>query len=155
NYDKIAPLVRQHECIIAVDGGLHHCHEMYITPDMIIGDLDSTDPEILRYYSHVPIRRFHCDKDETDLELALQCVYTPEVEKITVFGGLENRCDHTIANLHVIRRYPLKVFLETETEVLFAINGTVDIPCTPGQTISFFHVGTPPTGVTSQGLKWE
>jgi thiamine pyrophosphokinase len=154
-YKKILPLIQQHECIIAVDGGTHHCHQMNITPDMIIGDLDSTSPEMLRHYANVPVRRFNSEKDETDLELALQSIYTPEAEKITIFAALEKRTDHTLANLHLIRRYPMKVFIETESERLFVVNGPLEIPCTPGQTVSFIHLGTPATGVTSSGLKWE
>lgn len=155
SYEKILPLVQRHQCVIAVDGGAHHCYQMNITPDLIIGDFDSISNEILHHYANVPTRRFNSEKDETDLELALQSIYTPEVEKVTLFAATENRTDHALANLHLIRRYPMKACIETESEHLFVINGPVEIACTPGQTISFIHLGTAALGVTSSGLKWE
>lgn len=155
NYPIIKPLIKAHECIIAVDGGIQHCHKMKITPDMIVGDMDSAPSELLQHYAEVPVRLFPKHKDETDMELAVQSVFTPQVEKITLFGALEKRTDHALANMHLIRRYPQKVYIETETEFIFAFDGEVEIPCIPGQTIAFIHLGDPVAGVTSQGLKWE
>lgn len=155
NYSVIAELIRKHACVIAVDGGLVHCDRMGIVPDMIIGDLDSVEPELLSKYSTVAIRNFPIDKDETDLELALQSVFTPTVEKITLFGALAKRSDHALSNLHLIRRYPQKVYIETENELIFAFDGPIVIPCHKGQTISFIQLGDPVSGVTSKGLKWE
>ena len=96
-----------------------------------------------------------CRSRRRDLELALQSLYTPEVDKITIFGGLEKRFDHSLANLHLIRRYPEKVFLENETEILFAFAGSIEIPCREGQTISFIPIGDAPKGITTEGFKWE
>jgi thiamine pyrophosphokinase len=154
-YETMIPLIKGHSCIIAVDGGIQHCHQMNLTPDMIIGDLDSAREDVLKQYLDVPIRKFPTHKDKTDLELALELIYKPEVEKITLFGALGKRTDHTLSNLHLIRRYPFKVFIESEIEVLFAFEGKIEIPCTPGQTISFIHLGNNTKGVTSKGLKWE
>ncbi|MCE5319101.1 MAG: thiamine diphosphokinase [Parachlamydia sp.] len=155
DYSITASLIKAYNSVIAVDGGLHHCSKMHILPDMLYGDLDSVSQELLNEYPELPVRRFHVEKDETDLELTLQSIFTPEVDKITVFGALEKRLDHTLANLHLIRRYPEKVFLENESEILFAFHGSIEIPCREGQTISFIPIGDDPTGVSSEGLKWE
>ena len=155
NYNQIKPLIQTHACVVAVDGGVNHCHKMKITPDMIVGDMDSALPEILEHYAKVPVRRFPCHKDETDIELAVQAVFTPVVEKITLFAALEKRTDHSLANLHLIRRYPKKVYIETEAELIFAFDETIEIPCITGQSISFIHIGDPVSGVNSKGLKWE
>jgi thiamine pyrophosphokinase len=155
DYQVIAPLIQTHMEIIAVDGGCNHCAKMGILPDLIIGDFDSIDPKVLNDYQSVPTRRFSPEKNETDLELAIQSTYTPEIKKITVFGALEQRTDHTLANLHLIRRYPNKVFFETETEIVFSFDSAIEIPCVPGQTISFMQLGDPTAGIRSKGLKWE
>jgi thiamine pyrophosphokinase len=152
---QIAKLIADYACVVAVDGGVNHCHKMGVTPDMIIGDFDSSSPEVLKDYENVVKRTFPCDKNETDLELALQSIYTPQVEKITLFGALENRTDHALSNLHLIRRYPGKVFIETEKELIFSITGEHKISCQKGQTISFIHLGRPPSGINSHGLRWE
>src|SRR5262245_32834425 len=105
DHPALIPSIKSHFCVIAVDGGLIHCDKMSIIPDMILGDLDSSPPEILQKYTEVPYRRFPIDKNETDMELAVQSIFTPEVEKITLFGALGKRSDHSLANLHLIRRY--------------------------------------------------
>ena len=155
DYAVIAPLIKSYGCIIAVDGGLHHCHAMGITPDLIIGDMDSVSPELLASYSHVPTRKFPTDKNETDLELAILSVFTPEIEKITLFAALGNRTDHALTTLHLIRRFPLKVFIESESELIFAFNKELSLSTSPGQTISFIPLGETVHGVNSSGLKWE
>jgi len=155
NFEATAKLVRAYDYIIAVDGGLHHCDRMGIRPDLIIGDMDSVSSEVLEQYSDVPTKRFPREKDETDMELALQTVVLPESEKITIFGALEKRTDHALYNLHLIRRYPRKVFIESETEVIFALEHPAELKCSVGQELSLIPLGTPATGVKTEGLKWE
>lgn len=155
DHQALAPLIRAHHEIIAVDGGYNHCVKMGIQPDIIIGDFDSIDPALVPSVQSVPTRRFPQEKNETDLELAIQATYTPQVKKITLYGALEQRTDHALANLHLIRRYPNKVFIETERETVFVFDSMVEIPCIPGQTISFIQIGDPASGINSQGLKWE
>lgn len=155
DYPITASLIKAYSSVIAVDGGLYHCCKMNILPDMLFGDLDSVSTELLNQYPELPARRFHRDKGETDLELALQSIYNPEVDKITIFGGMEKRVDHTLANLHLIRRYPGKVFLENESEIMFAFSGTLELACRAGQTISFIPLGEACSGISSEGLKWE
>lgn len=154
DYPLTASLIKQHHSVIAVDGGLNHCVEMGIVPDLLVGDLDSVSKEILARFPDLPTRRFPTEKDETDLELALQGLFTPDVAKVTVYGALEKRVDHTLANLNLISRYPGKVFLENERELLFALNGSMEIPCHVGQTVSFMALGAT-EGISTEGLKWE
>lgn len=155
DYHAIKPLVKHHQQIIAVDGGLRHCDAMQITPDLIVGDCDSISADLLKKYAHIPIQRHPCDKDFTDTELAILQADPKKSDRITLFAALGDRTDHSLGNLHLIRRYPHKVFIETESELIFAIKGTTTIECQPGQTISFLPLGGPVTGISSQGLKWE
>jgi thiamine pyrophosphokinase len=147
--------VRAHQSLVCVDGGLVICQKLGLVPDLIVGDFDSVPPEVLSAFSTVPVLNFPVDKDESDLELAIQNIYNPRLAKITVFGATGKRMDHTLANLQLMRRYPGKVFFETEGEILFAIDGDVEIPCTPGQGISFIQMDDQTAGVTTEGLKWE
>ena len=38
------------EVIIAADSGMNFLHNIEITPDVIVGDFDSADKDILEYY---------------------------------------------------------------------------------------------------------
>lgn len=155
DYAFISSLIKAYDRLIAVDGGLAHCHKMKLVPNLIIGDLDSISPKLLSQYSHVPTETFPKDKDETDMELALMVANTPSVKKIGIFGALEKRTDHALANLHLMRRLPEKIVIETERESLFSIQGKNQFKCYKGQTISLIPIGSSPIGVTTKGLKWE
>lgn len=145
----------KYEYVVAVDGGLKYCERMDLKPDLIIGDFDSASFDLLGKYPQVPVRRYLTEKDESDLELAVQAVFRADVEKLTIFGGLEKRTDHALSNLHLIRRYPKKIFLETEEELVFAIDGDTRFTTKKGQRISFLPMGGPVLGVQSKGLRWE
>ena|ERR1700722_19243112 len=141
--------------LIAVDGGINHCHRMGLTPDLIVGDLDSADPTILKHYSHIPEKRCPTDKDKTDLEIALELVYHTHVEEIVLFAALGGRIDHTLTNLILLSRYPGKLFCETVTERLFVIDHQAELATYPGQIISLMPLNGPVTGINTKALKWE
>lgn len=89
--------------VIAVDGGLAHCYEHGIIPDLIVGDLDSLpDATDLLGWAHrhdIEIVQVPADKDYTDLSLALMVcrdLAIPQTRIIGCFGGL---LDHQLAVL--------------------------------------------------------
>lgn len=154
NYDKIKTYIQNYEKIVAVDGGLAHLDKMGIIPNLLIGDLDSLTPELRQKYSAVEVLQFPQHKDETDLELALNKVYSSGITRITLFGVLGKRTDHALYNLHLLRRYK-KILIQTENEIIFSVSGSMEIACEEGQTISFIPLADPVRGITTEGLKWE
>ena len=155
DYSLMAPMIQKYDRCVAVDGGLAHCHAMEIRPELILGDFDSIPQQLLKMYPEIPKQDYPSEKDQTDLELALRLVDNPSIAKIGIFGALEKRTDHALANLYLMRRYAGKVVIETETETVFMISGQHRIECSPGQTLSLMPIGASATGVTTQGLKWE
>lgn len=154
DYSLIGRLIRAYERVVAVDGGLFYCQQMNIIPDLLIGDFDSVTPELLQQYSHIPKLQFPTDKDDTDLELALQVVNTPDVEAIGLFGVMGHRVDHALNNLSLACRFS-KIVVETETESIFCIDCEKHIDCLQGQKLSLLPLNSPVIGVTTTGLKWE
>lgn len=155
NFKEISKLVKTHSFFVAVDGGLLNCEAMGIMPNLIVGDMDSTPPKALKKYKHIPIETFAIDKDKTDLEIAIELVYSDKVEKISLFAALEKRTDHALYNLHLLFRYAGKLVIETEYETIFVINQSMEISCLPGQKISLLPLGPPAIDVITKGLKWE
>lgn len=155
NYALLSPYIRRYPYLVAVDGGLAHCQAMNLRPDILVGDLDSVTEAQLSRVVDIPIHRLHPDKDETDLEVAVQLFEQPQIREMTIFGGLRKRTDHCLGNLHLLRRYPGKLRIESETETIFCVHGTYTIPSVVGQVISLIPLGTPARGVSTQGLRWE
>lgn len=155
SYPFIKQQLMSYEKLIAVDGGLCHCHTMGVTPDLLVGDLDSVPEQLLSFYPDMEIRRFPELKDETDLELGVRIADTSDTKRITLFSALGGRTDHTLANLSLLLHYPEYLYIETEKEITFAIQGKTTIASIPGQTISLIPLGRLAEGITTRGLKWE
>lgn len=153
--ETMAPFVRQSEKVIAVDGGLKYCDKMEITPDFMIGDFDSADPKLLEKYKDIPKSTYPRDKDFTDLELAIVKAQEFNPQKIILYAVLGKRTDHSLYNLNLLGRMPGKLWIETESETLYAIRDHVVIDCYPGQTVSLIPLASSAKGVTTKGLKWE
>ncbi len=155
DYDQLAPSIKGYDQYIAINGGLSHCVALGLTPLLLIGDMDSVDSEAKKKFPHTKELRFSRDKDETDLDLTLRFLMRKHPKSITIFAGFGKRVDFSLANLISLTRYPGKVFLETENEVLGVVDQTLDLSTHKGQTLSLIPINGLVTGVTTDGLKWN
>ena len=98
---ELDTLLDQAELIIAADGGANHCSRLSITPDILLGDLDSIDPPLLATYQNkgIAIHRHPRHKDATDLELALDLAVAKGARTIQLIGALGGRWDMSLANI--------------------------------------------------------
>jgi len=151
----LLPSIQRHERIVAIDGGLVYCQQGNLIPHFIIGDFDSCPSELLDKYNAIPKKTLPKDKDQTDLEVAIEEEWKRGVSSITLYAAWGKRVDHSLTNALFLSRYPFKLKIETESEILFAIQGRVELPCQVGQTISLIPLYGPAKGITTSGLKWE
>jgi thiamine pyrophosphokinase len=150
----LAPLLRAYTRIVAVDRGLVYCKQLGLEPNLIVGDFDSVPSSLLEEYDSVPKIALPIEKDETDLEVALLNELKGS-QIVTLFGAWGGRVDHSLTNLLITSRYPGRVYIETERETVFAIQGDAHISAFIGQTLSLLPINGPVTGITTQGLQWE
>ena len=91
---------------IGADGGVLTLIENGITPDYAIGDFDSIDitdkEKIHNKAQHV--LTYPTDKDETDLELAIDKAIQLRPKQIYLFGVTGGRIDHTLINIQLLSR---------------------------------------------------
>lgn len=85
--------------IIAADSGYHTAKKSGITPDLIIGDMDSIEiiPEEI-----IEIIKANPEKDATDTMLAVETAVSRGAEEILIIGGTGGRCDHTLSNIFLL-----------------------------------------------------
>jgi len=152
---KLLPLIQEHDRIVAVDGGLKYCKKGNFSPVSFVGDFDSCPKDLFQEFSKLPSTSLQSDKDQTDLEVAIENEWKQGAKEITLFGAWGNRIDHSLTNALLLGRYPNKLRLQTETELLFAIQGKVKISPKKGQTISLIPLFGPAKGIHTTGLKWE
>jgi thiamine pyrophosphokinase len=90
--------------IIAADGGTRNALSVGITPQVVIGDLDSL-AEVDRTELErrgVPLIVYPVHKDYTDLELAIRYGVEQGATEIVIFSALGGRWDQSLANLMLL-----------------------------------------------------
>ncbi|MBI9085191.1 MAG: thiamine diphosphokinase [Desulfobacterales bacterium] len=149
------------DMVIAADGGTRHCDRFDIVPDLIVGDLDSTDPVLQKKMAAAGavIRRHPARKDQTDLELAVAEAINRGAATITIIGGLGGRWDMTMATVLGLAAPGLAgVSLRLVaglTEIILLRGGNrLSIQGQPGDTLSILPLGAEATGVTLKGLDY-
>ena len=102
---------KEFDQVIAADSGLNWAYRLGIQPDLMMGDFDSVESDILTYYKEqgIPSKVFPTRKDYTDSELALWAAMdqSQAEDEIWMLGGMGSRMDHTLANIFLLYE-PLK-----------------------------------------------
>ena len=84
-----------YDFIIAADGGYEALLQIGVTPDVLIGDMDSLSVHLP---SAVKTVRHPVKKDKTDMQLALEYAEKLGYTDFDIYGGTGGRQDHTFAN---------------------------------------------------------
>lgn len=145
--------------LVAVDGGLRHLKRLGLKPHLLIGDLDSVDPndlgEIIE--AGIAVRKFPPAKDQTDLELALEYALELGYAQIVIAYPFGDRIDHTLGNLNLLSRPDLAgktlSLDDGQVEVRLLDAGT-SLSTQPGDLISLIDWGAPVEGITTTGLEY-
>jgi thiamine pyrophosphokinase len=155
----IAELIRPDDLLVAADGGLRHLTRLGLRPDWLVGDLDSVAPEDVESLQAAGVRilRYPVDKDETDLELALQLVISTGYTVIRIIAALGGRLDQTLGNLFLLQLPELAdcdVRLEDGREEVLLIRQQIELTGQPGDVLSLLPLGGPAYGIRTEGLRY-
>lgn len=145
--------------LVAVDGGLHPMQALQLTPNLLIGDLDSvTAAEVAECQEKgVEILRYPPAKDQTDLELAVDQVLARGFKKIVLAFALGGRLDHTLGNLGLLSRPDLagcEVWLDDGKIWVSLVRDQITLQTSPGDLVSLLPWNAPAEGVQTSGLAY-
>jgi len=97
---------------ICADGGANQLYSVdkdKYTPDHIVGDLDSSNKEVLEHYKKKGVAVIHnSDQNSTDLQKALNLLKKIETlphgvfDTITILGGIGGDFSHEMANVNAV-----------------------------------------------------
>ena len=141
---------------LCADGGANAARRLDVRPAAIVGDFDSVTPETLAYFAGVSQIRDE-DQERTDTEKTIDYALAQgSLELITLLGASAGRLDHVIGHLAILRKYAGRVRLILEDEAIRAHVATSDTTLTvpAGSTVSFFAVGAPVEGLTTENLRF-
>jgi len=157
--EEARQLLRWDDRIICADGGTRHALQLGLTPTLVIGDLDSLAERDERYLTDagVPIRRHPREKDETDLELALEEALSAGATSILIVAALGKRVDQTLGNISLMsdpRLSAIDCRMDDGLQEAFFCTSTSEVHGEAGDVVSLLPWGAPVTGVRTDGLKW-
>jgi len=156
---SVRRLIHPGDFLAAVDGGLRHLDRLGLQPDLLIGDMDSADPERVQALEKVGVRVVHFprDKDETDLELALREPAVLASDPIVILGALGGRLDQTLGNIALLLQPGLSgrnISLDDGSTRVFLIRSSARLTGSPGDTVSLIPILSPASGIRTEGLKY-
>jgi len=159
NVEKARALVKADDYIICADGGTHHALALEITPHLVIGDMDSvTKPEMERLKkADVLIELYPRDKNETDLELALNRALEKGPSSILIVGALGGRLDQAVGNISLLsdsRLATLDVRLDDGVEEVLFCRDKSQVEGRRGDIVSLIPWHGAVKGISTNGLRW-
>jgi thiamine pyrophosphokinase len=158
--EAVADVLDPSAFVIAADSGLDHARALGRRVDVVIGDLDSVSDVGLASAeaAGVAVERHDRDKDETDLELALDAAMAHGAGRIVVVGGHGGRLDHFLANALLLAA---PAYASAVVDALMGpsrvhvVHRRRSLLATPGETCTLLPVHGEVGGVTTEGLRWS
>jgi thiamine pyrophosphokinase len=157
--NRTLTILKDDDYIICADGGTRHVSALDLKPDLVIGDLDSADRFLLEKLRKegVDIELFPRDKDETDLELAINHAIGLAPPAIMIMAALGGRLDQTLANIALLsdeRLSGVDIRLDDGVQEILFCRDRVQIQGRSGDILSLLPWGALVQGVRTQGLRW-
>lgn len=151
----VAELRPAADAVVAADGGADTVLALGLTPDIVIGDLDSLS-SAAREAIPAERMRLDADADATDLEKAIAYCLAEGYHALDIVGASGGRADHALANLSVLVRYgrEAQIRLFDERFAIQLVAGEAEVRGPVGTVVSLVAIG-PCEGVSTSGLRWE
>lgn len=149
--------IKKTDFLIAVDGGANQIEKIGLTPNLVIGDMDSINQKLLEKYKSI---KYPHKKDKTDFELAINYCLEKKFNEIIIFGILGDRIDHLLANIFLIAKLQvtssrLQIKIIEGKKEIFVVNKEMTIHGKIGDEISIIPVSEKLEGVTTEGLYYR
>ena len=151
------------DLVIAVDGGAAWLESIGRQPDVLVGDLDSVEPDLVNRLERegVEVEHHPVEKDSSDCELALAHAVRRGADRIVVLGAIGGeRLDHELANVLLLAAptsgadLDLRIVRGATCLRVVRSGGTLTIGAGPGSLVSLLPLGGDVEGVTTSGLRY-
>lgn len=149
NYDYIKSRLNARDFIICADGGLRHARLLGVSPDIAIGDFDSSEKDdSVKSYVY-PVR-----KDFTDGELAVNYAVEHGYDELMLLAMSGDRLDHTLTDIFMLSKHD-NAYLVDDNNEIHLVKKKLVLSGYSGKTLSIIPVFGNAEGITTAGLEWE
>lgn len=152
--ESVINILKESNYLICCDGAIEHLEKHNISPDVIVGDLDSIPEHCFAKY-HDKIVHIN-EQESNDLSKAFYYAKEKGYKKIYILGATGKRDDHTLANISLL--YKFNKELETSIITDYGKWTVSDKSCVldshKGQQVSLF-ASNPRSKIYSEGLKYS
>ena len=157
---RLVEIWRTADLRIAADGGAVNARKhLTLAPDVLIGDFDSVDDETRAWCikAHTESIQHPREKNETDLELAIDLAIARGATDLSILGALGGRFDQSMANAfllvkpaqaHIAARIVDIDFDAWIAWELSSISGKI------GETVSLIPLTDRVDGIVTKGLRY-
>ncbi len=164
-HQYIQDVLRDGDLLVAADGGTEVLRHLGLTPDAVVGDLDSLPQDgIARMQARYPghIIRHPAEKDHTDGQLAvqwtLQQLECREEKHLIICGAFGDRFDHSLA----LALYAAALGRDSGTSIVltdgrqwaYPVCGALTLRGAPGDTVSLIPLTGRATDVHIRGFRY-
>lgn len=145
--------------LICADGGANSAFHLGYVPDLIVGDLDSVEPEVLKAYRDkgCPVQIYPAEKDYTDTELSLELALARSPQEIILLGATGSRLDHSLANVLLLVPYSLKhsgLKMVGDNYEAWICRGETTVVGQPGDLVSLLALTPQVKEITLTGFQY-
>lgn len=156
--DSAKRLLHPGDFLLAADGGTRHILALGRIPSIIIGDLDSATFDLRPLTdAGTQVIQHPRDKNETDLELALDYAVKNDYREIVIAAAFGNRLDQTLANIALLANPLLaarEVRLDDGVESASFCRAHSEVEGRCGDVVSLIPWGGEVRVVCTEGLRW-
>lgn len=155
----IRQIYKPQDFVIAADSGAEVLWASQVPIDLLVGDFDSLTKSLTPQLAPVPRLEYPCDKDASDLELALLEAHRRQISEVAIVAALGGRLDHTLFNLISLLekadKLKLKATIFSPHTTLFQLSKGQEstFPAPVGATLSLLPLDAR-AKVSLQGVKW-
>ena len=143
------------DTLLCADGGTDSALRLGLSPDYIIGDLDSISKEAIKKFKTTSKILQYKRQNDTDVEKCLNFAIKNKFDEALLIGVTGNRLDHTLCNLGIVLKFfnKIKLSLLAENSYLKPYTGDVRLQTQKSEIISLYGFDKK-TKITSKGLKY-
>ena len=149
-------IIQPDDYIYCADGGYIHAEKQGITPNVIIGDFDSsTQPT----HTSAKVVKLPCEKDDTDTYYIARQVVAEGYTDAIFCGVTGGRLDHTIANIQMLKYLEANgvdaTIIDKDTTIKAITNRSTFLEAKENCYFSVFSMDEKCIGVSETGGKYQ